>query len=110
MRSIYSAFTVHIFDIMTDLLVISEWYNAENNSDLEGVDSKLMASCSIGILIFYKIISTIGIYVTTKSPRRALAQFWDLLLIDHIYTAHKRVVTQVTKSTVSGKPLAPSFV
>ena len=97
MRNIYSSFAVHVFDFTTDLLVITEWYNAENgkNNTVDHIDSRLMAWSSIGILIFYKIISTIAVYLTTKSAVRALAQFLDLLLFEDIYIAHQRVVTQV---------------
>ena len=67
MRSIYSAFAVHVFDFATDLLVITQWYSAKNgnNKSIDHIDSRLMAWNSIGILIFYKIISTIAVYSTT---------------------------------------------
>ena len=102
MRSIYSAFAVHVFDFATDLLVITEWYNAENgnnNNVVDHVNSRLMAWLSIGILIFYKIISTVAIYLTTKSPIRAFAQFCDLLLFEDIYNAHQRVVTEIKNTS-----------
>ena len=55
MRSIYSSLAVHIFDFITDLLVIHEWYHAESknveNGDIEHVDTRLMALCSIIILL-----------------------------------------------------------
>ena len=46
-RNVYSAFSVHIFDLMTDILVISQWYNAENDfnnkNTIDHVDSRLMS-------------------------------------------------------------------
>ena len=65
MRSIYSAFAVHVFDFATDLLVFTQWYNAENgeNNTVDHVDSRLMAWISIGILIFYKIININNCYI-----------------------------------------------
>ena len=60
MRNVYSAATVHIFDFATDLLVIGEWIRLENNgknNNIEHVDTQLLAYCSIGIILFHKIIS-----------------------------------------------------
>ena len=118
MKSIYSAFVVHVFDCTTDLLVITDWYNAERglnrDNKVEHVDSRVMAWTSIGILIFYKVISTIGIYLTTKSTLRAFAQFCDLLLLEDIYNAHQRVVTEVKekfhKKRTSPRGRSPSDV
>ena len=94
MRSIYSSFAVHIFDYMTDLLVISEWYEAERgNKEVDNVDSRLMANLSVSVLIFYKIISSIAVYYATEGNRvRTFLQFWDLLLFEEILVCHKKAV------------------
>ena len=79
---------------MTDLLVITEWYNAnKNNNEIPNVDSRLMAQISIGILVFCKIISSIAVIVLTNgSCIRAILQFLDLLLFEEMLIAHKKVV------------------
>ena len=63
------------------------------------IHSRLTAWNSIGISIFYKIISSIAVYTTTKSSMRAFLQFCALLLSEDIYDAHKRVVTTYTTAT-----------
>ena len=108
MRKIYSAFAVHIFDFMTDLLVIAEWYNAEQTTPggVENVDSRLMAQVSIGILVFYKCISSAAVYLTTeRNLLRAFLQFLDLLLFEEILIAHSKLVTQLTGNTTHDQPL-----
>ena len=64
MRSVYSSFLVHAFDIATDLIVIIEWLTEE---DKEHVDSKLMAYFSISIIVFHKIISSFAIWIVEIS-------------------------------------------
>ena len=51
MRRIYISSLIHIFDFFTDLIVIYEWYKAEDskNEDVEHIDSHIMAYCSIGV-------------------------------------------------------------
>ena len=99
MRNVYSSFAVHIFDFMTDILVISEWYDAEkvsNGGPVEHVDSRLMAQVSIGVLIFYKIISSLAIFlITNYSFTRAFLQFWDLLVFEEMFIGHKRIVSNI---------------
>ena len=94
MRSVYSAFAVHTFDVVTDLLVIAEWYNAENgNKQVEHIDSRLMAQISIGILLFHKIMSSIAVFiVTNNSFIRACLQFCDFLLFEEMYVGHTKIV------------------
>ena len=101
MRNVYSAFAVHIFDVMTDLLVIAQWWNEEKGSnETNHVDTRLMAICSLGVLLFHKVISTIAIYVTTNRNKfRAFLQFWDLLLFEEMFIAHKKIVKKMTTKT-----------
>ena len=92
MRNIYVSILVHIFDFFTDLLVIYEWYIAEDSKeeDVDNVNSQLMAFASIGILIFYRTLSSIAVTIT-YGRRYGLLQFFDLALFVEIYTKHKEL-------------------
>ena len=56
MRSVYIGLFVHSFDVLTDLLVIYEWLNAENKRNIESIDSKLMAYWSIGVIMYILLL------------------------------------------------------
>ena len=93
MRTIYLSLFVHIFDFVTDLLVIGEWYREENNNDVEHIDSKTMAYSSIAILIFYRIISSLAIFIISeKDCKQAMYQLFDVLLFFEIHESHKKFV------------------
>ena len=94
MRSVYSSFAVHTFDVVTDLLVIAEWYNAENGEkEVAHVDSRLMAQISIGILLFHKIMSSTAVFfVTNNSFIRAFLQFCDFLVFEEMFIGHTKIV------------------
>ena len=103
MRSVYSAFAVHTFDVVTDLLVIAEWYNAENgkNKQVEHVDSRLMAQISIGILLFHKIMSSIAVFfVTNNSFIRAFLQFCDFLVFEEMFIGHTKIVKNLKNEQI----------
>ena len=78
MRSVYSSFLVHSFDIATDLIVIIEWLTEK---DKEHIDSKLMAYFSIGVIVFHKLISSFAIWIVEKNIFRAILQLFDFLNI-----------------------------
>ena len=65
MRSIYGCLIVHIFDFTTDLLVIDEWFTKEDKGNIPGVDARLMAWWSLGVLLFYRFVSALAILVIT---------------------------------------------
>ena len=92
MRSVYSSFLVHSFDIATDLIVILEWLNDKN---VEHVDSKLMAYFSIGVIVFHKIISSFAIWISEKNLNRAILQLFDVLIYQEIYYGHSKIVTSL---------------
>lgn len=108
MRNIYSALAVQIFDVMTDILVIGKWYNEENNSknDIEGIDSKAMAYCSIGVLVFYHVVSAIAVAMIADKKwfLRALAQLFGLLIFEEIFVSHTSVVQKYVSSKSYVKP------
>ena len=99
MRGIYSAFVVHVFDVMTDIMVISEWYIADDDKQIE-IDSKLMSYLAMGILVFYKLVSSIAIlFVSEFSVYRAVLQFFDLYIFEEMIIAHRRVVNKLFTKT-----------
>ena len=91
MRNVYSSFIVHSFDITTDIVVIVQWW-FEHDIDGDDIDPRLMAQLSIIILLFHKIISTASIYVIDGNMNRALLQFCELLLLQEIYLAHRKMI------------------
>ena len=100
MRSIYGTLFVHVFDVTTDLLVINEWYNIENRSEpIKHIDSRLMAWCSIGVLIFHRIFSAICLFfITNKNIWRTLAQLFDVLVFEEIYLAHRNIIAKINSN------------
>eukprot|EP01084_Bolivina_argentea_P259444 437760_1 len=73
MRSVYCAFVVHVFDVLTDVLVIIEWWNLEQSgTDIPNIDPKTMALCGIVVLLFHKFISTIVFWAKEKKITRCI--------------------------------------
>ena len=97
MRCIYGSLLVHIFDFFTDLLVLYEWFVAEENgNEIAHIDSKIMAYSSIGVLIFYKIVSSFAIYIVSERDwQQSILQFFDLLLFIEIYNSHKKLADTI---------------
>ena len=111
MRSIYTSLIVHIFDFITDILVICEWFESSKNES--HVDKTVMAYSSLFVLFFHKFVSSLAIYDWTGHDRKqAIMQFFDLLLFVDIYETHKRLVESVIDigvfvlKPVSGGPTA----
>ena len=69
---------------MTDILVISEWYNAEDNgeNEIKNINSTLMADLGIVILVIHKIVSSVAVYFVSGSIFRAFLQFCDLYIFE----------------------------
>ena len=111
MRSVYSSFIVHSFDIVTDLMVIVQWWYEEECNDIDNecvstdnVDTKLMAYVSIGVIFFHKIISSTLIYLCEGDIIRALLQFFDLLIFQEIYLGHQKICQSMKNSESISKP------
>ena len=76
MRSVYCAFAVHVFDVLTDVLVLIQWWTLEHNGvDVKHIDAKVMALCMVTLLI-YKVIST-AFWAKEKNIIRCILQFLD---------------------------------
>eukprot|EP01083_Nonionella_stella_P314394 1132398_1 len=94
MRSVYCSLAVHVFDVLTDALVIIEWWNLESDPevDIEHVDARAMAICGIIVLLLYKTVSVIAFWAKEASFLRCLFQFLDLLIFEEIYVSHTKIV------------------
>ena len=79
MKSIYIALGVHVFDWLSDVLVIQQWLHEEEE---EEVDTHALAFCSIGVIIFSSVVSAVAVLVDEGNIRRALFQFFDLLIYE----------------------------
>ena len=96
-RSVYFSFIVHSFDIATDIMVVVQWwYEESNGNETDNVDTRLMAKFSIFVLGLHKLMSTLGIYSEQRNCRRALLQFFDLLIFLEIYNAHKKIMSNIS--------------
>lgn len=82
-RQCYIALIAHIFDQATDISVVITFYQLsikEENNQIEcvGINMSYSFYLSIFILIFHRTISSIFIFIYTKSIRSAIFQFMDL--------------------------------
>ena len=80
-------------------MVIIQWWNQENgDNDTKNIDTRLMATVSIGIIIFHKIVSSMAIYILERNIFRALLQLFDLLIFQEILYAHEKIVRNMKQS------------
>eukprot|EP01083_Nonionella_stella_P083067 229502_1 len=101
MRSVYSSLAVHSFDVLTDVLVIIQWLNAEKPGD--HIDPQIMAYCAIAVIAFSRVFSAIAIFVKERNLMRALLQLFDLLIFQEIYESHHKIVSQFKNKQLKDK-------
>eukprot|EP01083_Nonionella_stella_P156349 506237_1 len=103
LRGVYTSFAVHSFDVITDILVIMEWYHMEppGRKQVEHIDANTMALCGIAVLLFHKCISTLAFWMKERDIIRCVLQFTDLLILQELFVCHKKVVTQFKSKTPS---------
>eukprot|EP01084_Bolivina_argentea_P250011 418711_1 len=95
MRSIYACFAVHVFDVLTDILVIIKWWNLEQTEgDIENINARTMAICGMSVLVFHRVITALAFWWKERNLTRCLLQFLDLLILQEIYVGHKAIITQ----------------
>lgn len=82
MKSVYFSFAVHVFDWMTDVLVILQWLREEEVEDVDHIDTQIMAFCAIGVMAFSRLFSTFAIIISERNIRRSVFQFFDLLILE----------------------------
>ena len=102
MRSVYCSLAVHLFDVLTDVLVIISWFKYPDKPN-DGIDPRVMAYCAITVLLFHKLISIIAFWAKEENLIRCLLQFFDLLIFEEIYTTHQRVITQFKIKSMAAK-------
>eukprot|EP01084_Bolivina_argentea_P151128 263820_1 len=107
LRGVYGALAVHSFDVLTDILVISEWLNEEND-DNDHIDPQVMAYSAIFVMISSKLISSVAIYIKERSIIRSIFQFLDLLIFSEIFETHRKVVSQVRSKNAKEKTMIES--
>eukprot|EP01084_Bolivina_argentea_P053570 98344_1 len=95
LRSVYLSLIIHSFDVLTDILVIIEWWSFEENyGDVPHVNAHQMALCAIIVLCFHQFISAVAFYLKEGNIYRSLAQFFAILIFEEIYSSHKKIVAQ----------------
>ena len=98
LRSVYSSVFVHLFDIVTDLIVILQWIREQETT--KEINTQQLAIISISIIVFHKIFSAFAIYVTEGDQLRALLQLFDLLLFVEVYSSHKKIMDDISNHMV----------
>ena len=100
LRSIYASVLFHFFDILTDILVIIQWwYEEKTNGEINDLDTQLLAKSSVVVLLFHKLMSTFVIFYSERDIRRAVFQFFDLLLLEEVFLAHFNIFGSSSKSS-----------
>ena len=93
LRSVYCSVAVHIFDILTDILVILSWLSYPDISN-DNIDPRVMAISAIIVLVIHKLVSFIAFWAKEGSIVRCVLQVLDLLIFEEIYLTHKKILTE----------------
>ena len=99
MRNIYGCIVVHVFDFATDLLVVRSWFMKEDekHEDIEHIDAKVMAWCSICVLLFHRSVSSLAMLIMSDyNWKHCILQFLDLLLFIEIFESHAKLMESIT--------------
>eukprot|EP01083_Nonionella_stella_P106141 305834_1 len=87
-RAMYLAILIHIFDTATDIGVILDWHRLSQDEaqgkNLKGMDMQGFFYLSIGVLLFYRLVSSMIIFGMTHSVKKTLLQLLDLELFETI--------------------------
>ena len=97
LRSVYCALIVHLFDVLTDILVIIAWISYPDVSG-DNIDPKVMAYSALGVLALHKIVSFIAFWAKEGNFLRCLLQVLDLLIFEEIYLTHNNIITQLKRN------------
>eukprot|EP01084_Bolivina_argentea_P243937 408789_1 len=104
MRSVYTCLAVHTFDVLTDVLIIMEWWYLEKKQgNIEHINPRLMAICGIATLIFHKMVSVTAFWLKEKNVYRCILQLLDVLIFEEIYISHKKIVAKFKNQKASLK-------
>merc|ERR1712130_1088407 len=73
------------------------------NEEDDHINPQIMAYSAIGVMIFFKFFSTAAIYAKDGDEKRALMQFFDVLIFYEIYKAHKKITNQIEHRIIADK-------
>jgi len=73
------------------------------NEEDDHINPQIMAYSAIGVMIFFKFFSTAAIYAKDGDEKRALMQFFDVLIFYEIYKAHKKITNQIEHRIIGDK-------
>ena len=93
LRAIYAPVIVYCFDVITDLNILVLWFELakENNDNINGkINMKTMAGASLGILLSYRLISAVSVFVASRDHpiRDSILQFFDFYIFLEVYRSH----------------------
>ena len=92
LRSVYTALVVHVFDVLTDILVNISWLSYPGIS-ADGIDPRVMAYCALGVLVIHKLVSFIAFWAKEGNILRCTLQVLDLLIFEEIFFTHKKMIS-----------------
>lgn len=92
-KDIYISILPHLFDQATDLGVIWQYYllsyDAVNNQSIDPDDAKIYLFGSIGVIVFYRTISCIGLYHLNHNIVDVVLQIFELAMVKAIWVNYK---------------------
>eukprot|EP01084_Bolivina_argentea_P311909 539948_1 len=96
-KKCYLEFTPHILDTTTDIGVLIEFYQIAKQQQKFGTDiicpslnMRGMFYVSLGIMLLYRIISALQIWLFTRSIRQTVFQFLDIEIFHAFMINYKR--------------------
>eukprot|EP01084_Bolivina_argentea_P136849 241039_1 len=92
-KKVYLALVPHLFDQATDFGVIyqyySFWKDEDSEVDIGAANPKNFFFASVFVIIFHRIVSTIGIYSLTRKWQDIILQSMDLMMVKAIWVNYK---------------------
>ena len=90
-RKCYMQLIPHFLDQATDIGVIIEYhrYAQEYDEDETGINVWYLFYTSIGVMIIYRIISSLAVYHLTRNIKYIFYQLFDVLMIQCIWTNYE---------------------
>eukprot|EP01083_Nonionella_stella_P125152 378422_1 len=88
-KKIYLELVPHFFDQATDFGVVYEFYISYSSGVEIGINMGYLFTLSIAIIVTHRVVSAVAVYNLTHNPKYAVAQLFDVLMIQCIYTNYK---------------------
>eukprot|EP01084_Bolivina_argentea_P025301 47041_1 len=112
LRSIYFVILVHIFDTLTDFLIMLEWYikgqyeKNKSNCSFPSISYMGCFYCAVIILLFYRVLSAHYVYQYYKQSHckaivQSILQFFDISIFFEVYQSHLHQATTDNLSYLS---------